>query len=360
MTLQGASGISGNLISASGSNPNASSDQTSETVVWFSLDPRSGALVFYPREAARKLEEMYRAWSSGDAAAEAHLGDSFCGAIVSMNQDGVDEGPLAIQRTSRGRRDVQRFEILREGAQAVTVHGIRTHKGWRLTSGDEPGAEELSNDIPPDAALSLTAHQLGFPTLQGASSVGSAGYPSASVTFAHRAPRDLSVAKGSVALWEWCRHVTHNVDVLPNDAWGVYSQEINDEIETAYQAGTESLEIEVGVRKYEIIFGDAFGYPGTARQVDQVYRKKRHVRRRVVSEGEREERLRPVELQDDEAICAICCQGFAETRVMPLLKVRECGHTFHAACVQNLVDTGAPCPYCRGNVDWQSACLSQL
>eukprot|EP00746_Dinoflagellata_sp_MGD_P076986 gnl/MRDRNA2_/MRDRNA2_30940_c0_seq1.p1 gnl/MRDRNA2_/MRDRNA2_30940_c0~~gnl/MRDRNA2_/MRDRNA2_30940_c0_seq1.p1 ORF type:complete len:394 (-),score=83.19 gnl/MRDRNA2_/MRDRNA2_30940_c0_seq1:108-1289(-) len=343
------------------SSAHSSADVPSEkVVVWFSLDPRLGALVFYPQEAAEKLETMYRDWSSGNPGAEANLGDSFCGAVVSMNNlGGGGEVPTAIQRTSRGRRDVQRSEFLSGDSHPMTVavHGVRTERGWRMTKDDDPHAEELSAGFAPGMALTVDTR---LPVTQIVSACTGTSASSAAPAGDPTAAQRLSPGDGEAALWEWCRHVTQSIDSLPDDAWGVYAGDINGEIEAAYLQDAESIEIEVGVRKYQIVFGEAFGQPGTARQIDQVYRKRRHVRRRIVSVIEWDEKFQPAETEGEDAECAICFQEFAETRTMPVLKTRECGHRFHAACIQNLIDTGAPCPYCRCNVDWKNASLNEV
>lgn len=334
-------------------------------VAWVSLDPRLGTLVFYPRDAAEKLEKMYEAPASGLAAEPVNLGVSFGGAIVSLNDAG--ELPVAIQRTSRGRRDVHRFEIHGSDVEpwTVTTHGILTERGWRLVRSTEPGAEALSVDVPLDATLKLcSGAKQARPDSQSALSMASATGGSSSAASAAVATVDEGVA-----LWEWCMHATHSANDLPDDAWGVYGLELNEEIETAYQSAAKTVDINVGVRQYQIVFGDAFGLPGTARQVDQLYKKKRHVRRRIVSIAQRDTRLRHIgegnteatnaDVEDKEATCAICFQEFADTRAMPSIKLRECGHKFHAACCQNLIDAAKPCPYCRCNVNWKIAGLNE-
>lgn len=320
---------------------------TSEKVVaWISLDPRQGRLVFYPEDVARRLEEMYETNMLGISGSDAvNLGDSFCGAVVFLNRD--SELPLAIQRTSRGRRDVHRLELRTADTESLTVtlFGVQTARGWRIASATDPSAEQLHADIPPDAICTCKPQSAINMSLRSTEI-------SSAIAVASAIPRE-----GEAVLWEWCLQVTHDVDSLPKDAWGVYSPDLNNEIEAAYQEGASTVNVQVGVREFQIIFGEAFGHPGTARQVDQVYRKKRHVRRRLVSVAERDEKLQAAPEEDKDATCAICFQEFADTRAMPSLRLRECNHRFHAACVQNLIDTAKPCPYCRCDVDWNSACL---
>jgi len=162
---------------------------------------------------------------------------------------------------------------------------------------------------------------------------------------------------GTSPLWEWCRELVFTAaeaDALPADAWGVYSAEQNGDIERAFRAGRPSAVVELGVREFHVAFDVGDGY---ARQVDPRLRKKRMVRRRAAPEAEaRAAMQRPAATSTapGREVCAICFASFAETATMPAIEVPGCRHAFHRVCVQQLADRGAPCPCCRGAVDWPS------
>merc|ERR1712196_400063 len=109
----------------------------------------------------------------------------------------------------------------------------------------------------------------------------------------------------------------------------------NDDIEQAFRTQKPSIVISVGIRSYTIAFGPEQGF---SRQVDSLLKKKRLVRRRLVSQEDCERLLQPAapSVAYGEDTCAICCIEFFETASMPVVRLPRCGHTFHSACVQQL------------------------
>merc|ERR1711879_1062521 len=57
----------------------------------------------------------------------------------------------------------------------------------------------------------------------------------------------------------------------------------------------------------------------------------------------------------DEGECAVCFADFAETPTLPVVRLPDCGHCFHGACVQELADKRGLCPICRSTVNWKAA-----
>merc|ERR1740139_2073657 len=120
-----------------------------------------------------------------------------------------------------------------------------------------------------------------------------------------------------------------------------------------------SMPVSIGIRSYELIFET----PEGGRQVDHAMKKRRFVRRRLVTPKEQVEMLKSAasdevvalspELADME--CAICADSFKDTPTVHVVKLAPCGHCFHGACVQHLADRRGTCPFCRGEVDWQAA-----
>merc|ERR1719316_2628366 len=166
--------------------------------------------------------------------------------------------------------------------------------------------------------------------------------------------QDVSVNDTNlVPLWEWCARAAARAataHTLPNTDWGVYGEEINKLIEDAHQAQKLQVEITVGIRSYRIVFGPEKNF---ARQEDSLLRKRRLVRRRLVSVEMQVDALRGSNASaTSDGECAICFADFADTATMPVLKLPGCGHYFHTACLTQIADTGKPCPLCRAEVDW--------
>ncbi|CAJ1365613.1 unnamed protein product [Effrenium voratum] len=294
-----------------------------EWAVWVSVDPRNGQIAAYPKEVAVRLELALR-----QGLASVDLGASFFGATVAL----TGHASRFLQTTSRGSRDVVRVELRRrQDVVAVSVKQGR-HRWSAVDPTDGGNIVERTAQVPEDA-IRLDRLELAVPEVQT------------------NAP--LRDGDGE-ALWQWCQrlHVTPaQAEGLQESDWGIYSEEQNAEIEAAFQAGQSQLEITVGVRQYQIIFGPS---PGFARQEDQRLRKRRLVRRLLVAPGEVQRLSQaeaPITAREQEE-CILCLQDFAETPHLPVIELPECKHVFHRACAQQLVDANGRCPCCRREVDW--------
>ncbi|CAK9057563.1 Hypothetical protein SCF082_LOCUS30865, partial [Durusdinium trenchii] len=157
-----------------------------------------------------------------------------------------------------------------------------------------------------------------------------------------------------MALWQWCQqlHVTPAQSERVQDCfWGIYNEQQNRQIEEAYQSGERQIEITVGVRQYQVVFGP----PGFARQEDPRLRKRRLMRRQWLSPEHFQRRMtqdQPATTARDQEECILCLCDFADTAHMPVVELPECKHVFHRACAQQLVDARGRCPCCRSEVDW--------
>merc|ERR1711865_1108632 len=99
--------------------------------------------------------------------------------------------------------------------------------------------------------------------------------------------------------------------------WAVYSTEQNGQIEEAFRSLKPSIPVSIGIRSFEIIFEGIDG----GKQVDHAMKKRRFVRRRMVTPEEQQTVLQLVaeeevaamspELADSE--CAICADSFKDT-----------------------------------------------
>jgi len=308
----------------------------------------------------------------------AGLGGFLEGAVVDLDTTGNTNN--AQQRTQNGKRDVRRVEV-QSGETSVVIHVVR-ERGWRISDGEIPGVTQ-------ERRLSLATGEIILPqggatgSREPTSPGGHPGHPSKGkgkgkrtdrnfevqeLTPEKRQARDQAVtqaiadsdARGLVGLWEWCRlpEVDEDVHGVPDEMWGVYSEEQNTDIEAAFRQLELSIAVCVGIRSFQILFDRSDG----GKQVDTAMKKRRFVRRRLVAP---EEKLRMLQAAaEDEAAalspeladmeCAICCTGFAETPSIPVVKLSPCGHCFHGACVQHLADRRKECPFCRAEVDWRN------
>lgn len=288
-------------------------------VVWVSIDPRSGQIFPYPKEVSQLLELGLK---RGDAAVS--LGDSFFGATVELSDGNFQ------QRTARGGRDVQRL-LLRRPEETVTLWVRQGRYRWSVVDAGTAGSQERVASMPEEAVdLSKLEEQR------------------------EREPPPPDDREG-IALWQWCHelHVTPaQAEHLEDCFWGIYTEQQNSQIEEAYQGAERQVEITVGVRQYQVVFGPI---PGFARQEDQRLRKRRLMRRRWVSEEDFRRRMTqdlPASTEREQEECILCLCDFAETAHMPVVELPECKHVFHRACAQQLVDARGRCPCCRAEVDW--------
>jgi len=324
--------------SSSASEPAApeprASPSASVRVVWLSIDPRSGQVHLYPAEAVARLERAHQAGAAVQVPL-AGLGGHLEQVVVDV---GIFGHPVQRNPMTHGKRDVRRLEVPLDAVEVkVNVHKERA---YRITDILIPGVTE-------ERIVSLSA---------GCEKIGiHIGEPKER---AHQdwAEQVAAAAKpGTVGLWEWCRSAGFaGLGSIPDSCWGVYSGEQNEEIESAFLRGEPSVAVSIGIRSYSIVFDTVT----SGRQIDHQFKKKRHIRRRVMTLEQREEVLRAaveaLGTQDNklaDADCAICCSSFAETPHMPVVRTM-CGHCFHGACVQHQADQQSTCPLCRADVDW--------
>jgi len=334
-----ASGASSSSSSGAPAAAGGAADAAVAGVVWASLDPRKGELQVYPREVACRLEAAHRRTCAGRRRAVAlqGLGGIYEDACVEM---GGDEAP--VQRTSKGRRDVRRLEVP-QNASGVQVSVIPS-RTWRIAEIAVPGVtEDRFAPVSPAQLVSVEEHDPD---------------PAASAR-QRKAAVQQQEADGLVALWEWCRaHGPKDPADLPPEAWGIYGEEHEEAIETAFREGKPTVAICIGIRTYDLIFSGIDG----GKQVDRALNKRRLVRRRTMRPEERDAVLRAASeafAADNadvvEGECAVCFADFAETPAIPVVRLAECGHCFHGACVQEIADRNDPCPLCRSVVDWRAA-----
>lgn len=303
-------------------------------VVWLSIDPRSGQVHLYPAEAVARLERAHQAGTAVQVPL-AGLGGHLEQVVVDVGMFGhpVQRNPL-----THGKRDVRRLEVPLDAAEVkVNVHKERV---YRITDILIPGVTE-------ERIVSLSA---------GSEKIGIQISQPKERTRQDWAKQVAAAAKpGTVGLWEWCRSAGFaGLDSVPDTCWGVYSGEQNEEIESAFLRCEPSVAVSIGIRSYSIVFDTVT----SGRQIDHQFKKKRHIRRRVMTVEQREEVLRAaveaLGTQDTNLVdedCAICCTSFSETPHMPIVRTM-CGHAFHGACVQHQADQKSSCPLCRADVDW--------
>lgn len=337
--------------STSGSGSAARGSGSGGSSVWISIDPRSGELSRYPEAAARRLEQAHRNHERQVRLGGLGLGPIYETLIVDLGGSG--ERPVQ-KRVGGGKRDVRRVETP-AGASEVRVHVVRD-RGWRISDDHVAGVTEERLFSLEDAPLPPPP-----PPPPPAEFLSTFHAPTAEDLEERAASIAQQDIQGLVGLWEWCRDAeTHNPGRLAADRWAVYSADVNNEIELAFRNGAKHAEIAVGIRSYEVLFE---GASMAGKQVDKRRKKRRFVRRRAVQMEEREAALQSVEsavaaacAEDPslaDAECVICAESFADTYAMPVVRLRECGHIFHGACVQDLADRRKTCPYCRAQVNWK-------
>ncbi|CAE6972004.1 lgrC, partial [Symbiodinium sp. CCMP2456] len=227
-------------------------------LLWISIDPRSGNIIPYPKEVSRLLEA---ARQRGDACVS--LGSRFFDAHVEL-------GSAPMQRTGRGSRDVRRFS-LPSPTEPIRLHVAHTRHRWRIVEADAQNAEERVASLPEEVLGSAELSETVTPPAE-----------------ASPRPREDDAETG---LWQWCKALQvapGQAEFLEETEWGLYGEEQNTAIEAAYRAGHEQVDITVGVRQYQIVFGPEKGF---AQQKDPRLRKRRLVRRRGVQSEELRRRL---------------------------------------------------------------------
>lgn len=323
----------------------------------------------YPLAVAERLEKSLRDGAS--VVPLVGLGGFYETAVIEFS--GRSGGPK--QRTANGgARDVRRL-LVERGASYLCVNVVQEGK-WKIADFVAPGVttekrvpltgqavQEGAGGtpgvlVPGYGAIgggALGGGALGVGALGGGGFGAGPSHPQESPE--ERQERiEADDADSKLGFWEWCKQPEpDNVDAVPQDMWGYYSEAQNKEIEDAYRAGNASVQLSIGIRTYDLIFDAG----GKARQTDRKMKKRRHVRRRALTAKElydlhqAQDSCNPGEA--DDADCPICSEAFADTSSMPVVRLKECGHVFHAACVQQLADTRGHCPMCRAEVDWRGA-----
>jgi len=157
-----------------------------------------------------------------------------------------------------------------------------------------------------------------------------------------------------IPVWQWCKD-TGGPSVFngADDRWGTYLQEVSDDIERAFQANQARFELDLGVRKVDVVFTVDNRIYGL--QIDSQFDKQRHVRRKMLVASEKEKLMQPLaEASASDDMCAICMGEFRSTATWPVYNT-PCNHVFHGCCAQVLRDRQENrCPLCRQNVDWNS------
>jgi len=281
----------------------------------------------------------------------------------------MGEEPKAIQRSMQGgRRDARRM-VIHSGQRYVTLSLAQdAARRWRIC--------DLSMDdvtVGRTHSLPVMHHNLvDSGNLTHSTRSSSARGTQHGLPVLHTTPEERIAAwregerQGLVALWEWCQLAGMKQALeAPPALWSVYSEGQNNEIEQAFRTGEERAPICVGMRSYDIVFLSSI----YAQQVDSTYRKRRLVRRSLMTTVQLHEAFATSALAMetlsqsvtiDQEMCPICCEYFQDTRLQPVAKLLDCGHVFHAACVQVLADRNSTCPACRSAVRWEETMSTAL
>eukprot|EP00927_Polykrikos_kofoidii_P011884 TRINITY_DN15081_c0_g1_i1.p1 TRINITY_DN15081_c0_g1~~TRINITY_DN15081_c0_g1_i1.p1 ORF type:complete len:453 (+),score=93.40 TRINITY_DN15081_c0_g1_i1:192-1550(+) len=338
----------------SGSSPSSSSGSHSAPVIvpaepssppkpdliWVSVDPRSGEISVYPGDVAIRVEEAFQQGKPNVSLSG--LGGYYEKATIAFERTKTGRPE---QITPTGRRDVRRVEVP-GGTDEVSLHVAKESK-WRAAEEEVPGC-----------TVKKSAKLVGIERIKPGQVSGTRTFGEDPTKEARAAAVEHSDKLGLVGLWEWCRSTDTHIDENDPSIWGLYLESQNEDIETAFRAGRQTSKVVIGIRTFEICFDG----PSSAKQVDHLMKKKRRVRRRLMSENDRAAIFVEAAKQasnnvptggDDE--CAICFATFEETPMMPTVRLKECGHIFHCPCIQHIADKKGQCPLCRKDIKWTSA-----
>tara|TARA_B100001741_G_C16553305_1_gene600696 strand:+ start:965 stop:1732 length:768 start_codon:yes stop_codon:yes gene_type:complete len=139
----------------------------------------------------------------------------------------------------------------------------------------------------------------------------------------------------SNVVWQWSCKVSalHRIQEMD---WISYSQDVCDNIETAFNNNNSDVSVNIGMKQYEIKFllDDDRNHSTFGKQCD--YNKERWIRRAMRD-------FTHFNTPANEESCALCLEFFSDTRHMPWVKT-SCNHVFHAVCLDRIRDR---CPLCR-------------
>ncbi len=126
-------------------------------VVWFSLDPSSGEVNFYPTPIARKLETSYRRVPRPSSVA---LGSDFYDATIHFGNSPHQTTPEIRGRAGlmkpAGFRSVSRTQ-LSDDQRTISVFVLKTSDGWRILSAPRSDALTRQVNVPVDMILGDSA-----------------------------------------------------------------------------------------------------------------------------------------------------------------------------------------------------------
>ena len=150
-------------------------------------------------------------------------------------------------------------------------------------------------------------------------------------------------------IWQWCD--MGDAGAAKEMNWHYYGDEISGEIEAAWAAGRQSINVVVGITTYTIAqFSGAYAVQRNAASGGS-----RMVRR--YQSGLAAPPPPQLSASDAQALqgdsCALCTEEFAEHPEWPITRT-PCGHAFHHTCVQSLLVMGAAqrkCPLCRTQLE---------
>ena len=160
-----------------------------------------------------------------------------------------------------------------------------------------------------------------------------------------------------VIRWKWANktssdiphYMRNSLDIFNTDLdWRDYPDDINREIEDAFQNNSKEIDIEIGMANTKIIFQD-FDWE-LALQIRKIQNKNYS---RVVKRFKINEEME-VDIENSDDVCCICVKNInlkgTENITFP------CNHKMHKTCAFDMVSTSNgnnKCPLCRADFDPQ-------
>jgi len=242
-------------------------------LAWCSVDPVRRKIDFYPKAICARIEAAFAEWQAtpGGSTGECVLGSDFFNATLHFHPNGLNYQTTPGVSMGRsgfkqpGYRTVKRL-IVPEGETTVQLFAKRVSGEWRFCEAATEAEHSFEEPVPTDNLVAA---------------VGDASTPAAS--FRPWNGDDLSSMAWDlpVVVWQWCRGVPErngNLLQLSDDWWCPYMQDINAQIEAAFQANNPNVNVDVIGRGYAIKFTPGSSF---ALQRDEERNKERTVRRVV-------------------------------------------------------------------------------
>lgn len=194
-------------------------------VVWFSLDPRSSNINYYPKNISYIIEKSFQ-----NKDKNVFLGHDFFSATIHFDHSMYQTTPPQYYSHNnfkiKGQRSVGRFVFNTDDiTNRITVHSYKHNNEWRI-SNDYTKYDKIIFEQVPDSAILDDKYLPTKPT--------------------YWSSNDLQLNDKEVVVWMWCNGTydeAGNLFQLDDSWWTPYIKEQNQLIENEYSNNKESATI---------------------------------------------------------------------------------------------------------------------